>query len=41
MALIVSGSKYDELLKENKKTTNDLNSVLREVKQLQEENKKI
>lgn len=41
MALVVSGSKYDELLKENKKITNDLNSALKEVKQLQEENKKI
>lgn len=41
MALIVSGSKYDELLKENKKITNNLNSAIKEVEQLKEENKKI
>ena len=41
MALLVSGSKHEELLKENKKITNDLNLALRDVQQLQEENKKI
>lgn len=38
MALLVFGSKHEELLKENKKIKNDLNSALRDVKQLQEEN---
>ena len=41
MALVVSGSKYDELLKENKKITNDLNSAIKEGEQLKEENQKI
>jgi len=41
MALLVSGSKYDELVRENKKITNNLDSVLKVVNQMQEENKKI
>ena len=41
MTLIVTGSKYDKLLKENKKITNYYNSSVREVEQLKEENKKI
>ena len=41
MALVISGSKYDELLKENKKITNDLNSAIKEAEQLKEENQKI
>lgn len=39
--MVISGSKYDELLKENKKITNDLNSAIKEAEQLKEENQKI
>lgn len=41
MALVVSGSKYDELLKENQRITSNYNSIEKEVEQLREENKKL